>query len=125
MKKIGITLDSLYCNTILYDTIRDLANNNNIDLFFIIKKNEPTQNVLLSSMNLGISPNSIIKSIEYFFFNLLIKIEAFIFFIFSKEIKEYNITSNVYEFTDNEIVYLNPNKLNDELLYTIQLNHWI
>jgi hypothetical protein len=38
MKKIGIILDSLSCSKYLYDTVSDISNNPNIELYFLLNK---------------------------------------------------------------------------------------
>ena len=107
-KKIGILLQSLNCDTYIYETVSELAKSDQIELFFLLNSDVlPQQGVWKRAKSL-IKTKGLFRTMALVLFKLLIAMEYKILSAFSQEIRKHNKTLSIDEFKKNEIVNLKP-----------------
>ncbi|MDN5213841.1 hypothetical protein QQ020_17335 [Fulvivirgaceae bacterium BMA12] len=106
MKKVGILLNSTKCNKYIYQTFKELANSNQIELFVLISKRPPesSKKRLISRLNI----NNLFKNAGRVLFRLVKSVELKILSGDSQAVREHAKTFSLEEFIKNDIIHLNP-----------------
>ncbi len=122
MRKIGIILKSTECDKYLYQNIRELINNNKIELFFLLN-NQKEEKKSIYQKYISLIKN---RGLYYFISLLIFKIVTILEFKFLslplRNIREhYNIIKDINGLIDNNLLYLNPNFSKSGLFVTYPL----
>ncbi len=106
MKKVGILVNSTKCNKYIFQTFKELAISNQIELFVLISKRPPES--LKKRLISKLSINNLFKNAGRALFRLVKSVEVKILSRGSQTVREYAKTFNLEEFIKNDIIYLNP-----------------
>jgi len=109
MKKIGILLRSTTCNKYLYETVKELARSENIELFFLLNKESETKKTsILNRLKKEIEIKGLKRTLELILYKIVTTIEYKVLSLFSKKLREHTKSFNISEFNKNKIVNLSP-----------------
>ena len=106
MKKIGIFLDSLLCNKYIYDTVSDLSNNPNIELYFLLNRDRE-----ISSFQRVLEyfkRNKFFRIIELIYFRLICILEYKILSLFDKNLIDLKSIFNIDGLSKNQNILIDP-----------------
>jgi hypothetical protein len=108
MTKVGILLKSTICSRYFYKTIKDLADSNKIELFFLINSSAKIDITLYTKILLMIKKRGLIGFLSYALFKIFTILEFKVLSIYLKDIKGHYDSRTLDEFIDNNLLYLNP-----------------
>lgn len=106
MKKIGIILDSFNPSIYLHETLDDISKNENIELFFLVNKNQDL--TFFKRLRLFLKGKSFLRSIELIFFRLIVMIEFKVLVFFNPNLKRLRQKKDISHFVNENIITLNP-----------------
>jgi len=116
MTRVGILLDSTDCSKYLHATIRELAQNDRVELYFLINEGDPSKRSALHKAGAMTRSRGIWHIINLGFFRMVIGIEARLLSILSESVKSHFETMNVASFSGNEVLSLSPQFSNSGLI---------
>ena len=98
MKKIGILIESSSCGKHFFDTISELAESKEVELFFLQNGSNTTEKKVLENIKSKIKKKGLLNVVESVFFNLLTMVEQKVLSLSSQSIKDHNKTISIDEF---------------------------
>ena len=108
MKKIGIILQSTNCSTYLYETVHELFNSKQVEIYFLLNNQPASQSGIWRKVKTKIGNEGFIRTIELSFFKWITSIEYKLLSRSNEKIREHHKTLSISEFSKNDIIYLNP-----------------
>jgi len=108
MKRIGILLNSTNCNNYLFETVSELSNRNQIELFFLLSNSETAQQNTWEKIKYQTKTKGLLRMIDAVLFKILTYTEYKIISTLSPKIKEHNKRMSLDEFIKNGTINLNP-----------------
>lgn len=108
MKRIGIFIESSSCSKYFYDTVSELAENKEVELFFLQNSSDVTEENIWVKLKSKIKKKGLFHVMKSVFFNLLISMEYKVFSLFSQVVKDHRKTISIDQFIQNDITYIEP-----------------
>jgi hypothetical protein len=108
MQRIGILLDSTRCDCYLYQTVRDLAEDDNVDLIFLVNQPDPEHTGVLSKTKSRVGARGSASFFNHLVFRVTIAIERAIVGVFNPRIKGYGKLLDIEQFNSADTVSLTP-----------------
>jgi hypothetical protein len=108
-KKIGILMDSKYCNIYLYEAVKDIISDDGFEVIFLVNKNKSRKSSKLNKMTDYLSKYGVLKSIRQFVFYLFSRIEYLILSLFWVNFKDHVKKTNIDKIKKHiKIIYIDP-----------------
>ncbi|OFY09133.1 MAG: hypothetical protein A2X11_02565 [Bacteroidetes bacterium GWE2_42_24] len=109
MKKIGIILQSSFCNKYLYKALEILSASDNVKIFFLINQEDAIHKGSLSRVQeTTVNEHNKTRFFDTLVFKLIINIEYAILSFFDKSIKGLREKQSIQSLIKNEVTYLVP-----------------
>lgn len=109
MKKIGILLGSTTCSKYLFDTIKALAESEDVDFYFLINQVEQQPQGLKEKLKDKVTKMGVLGVIERIAFNLIFTIEHKVFSQVSAQVRAHNENKSIEPFIrEDKVVYVTP-----------------
>ncbi|WP_417911297.1 hypothetical protein [Candidatus Electronema sp. PJ] len=108
MKKIGIILDSTYCDKYLYEIIDELVKSSKVELFYLINNHAFSERTFAQKITSLFSRRKLSGFVKWLPFKLISAIEFKLLSITSREAREHNVSLSIDKFVGSNKIYLNP-----------------
>ncbi len=106
MKKIGIILDSLHPSKYLYQTIYEISQNDNIELYYLLNKNQDVS--FYRKVVRYFKGKSFFRSLELICFRLVCYVEFKVISFFNKNLHNLDSRQDISSIIKNDIILLDP-----------------
>ena len=109
MKRIGILLESTGCSKYLHETVAELANSEQIELFYLLPDaSSPRRGTLWNRAKTSIRTRGLVRTMELALFKLLVAMEQKVLSAFYPDVKAHGERLDIAAFNENESTYLHP-----------------
>ncbi|MBI4775002.1 MAG: hypothetical protein HY788_12625 [Deltaproteobacteria bacterium] len=106
MKRIGILIDSLNCDKYLHDTVKELAQNGRVNLFFLLTIDGKPKQHWLKELISKLHTSGLLRFIELAFFDKLTQFEYRILSNSSSQLKAHSKLYNLSDYINNNLIHV-------------------